>query len=391
MTSKYFDVAVIGGGMVGAATALGLAQAGFSVLVVESRQPKPFAQDSAPELRISAVSAMSVALLDELGVWDTVMQMRAVPYRRLETWEWEQAKVSFTAQSLGIDTLGYMLENEVLQLALWQKMEQMPGITLQTPDSLAGLQRADDKWQLSFLQGDTVSAQLVLGADGANSQVRALSGIGISGWGYRQSCLLVSVQTDREQQDITWQQFTPQGPRAFLPLWDNWASLAWYDHADRVKQLMALPLPQLTDEIKVNFPACLGDVTARAAASFPLTRCHAHGYIQPGLALLGDAAHTINPLAGQGVNLGYRDVKALLKVVIEARRHGESWWSEEVLRRYQRSRYPDNLAMQSGMDLFYTVFSNDIVPVKLLRNLGLRVAQRSGIVKRQALKYALGL
>lgn len=391
MASKYFDVAVIGGGMVGAAAALGLAQAGFSVLVVESQQPKSFVQGSDPDLRISAISAMSITLLDKLGVWDAVMQMRAAPYRGLETWEWEGAKVSFTAQSLGIDTLGYMLENEVLQSALWQQMNQMPGITLQTPERLAGLQRDEDSWLLSLAQGDTVVARLVLGADGANSQVRALSGIGISGWGYRQSCLLISVQTDREQQDITWQQFTPQGPRAFLPLWDNWASLVWYDHASRVKQLMALSMPQLTDEIKSSFPARLGHVTAISAASFPLVRRHAQSYVQSGLALLGDAAHTINPLAGQGVNLGYRDVKALLEVVTEARRHGESWWSEEVLQRYQHSRYPDNLAMQSGMDLFYTVFSNDIGPLKVLRNMGLMVAERSGIVKRQALKYALGL
>lgn len=391
MAEHKSDVVVIGGGMVGAAAALGLAQAGFTVTVVENRTPRPFDASQPPDLRISAISASSVALLESLGVWKTVRHMRSAAYRGLETWEWEASRVSFSAQELGIPELGYMLENEVLQLALWQHLEQMPNISLMVPAELKTIAQNQDVWNVELSDGREIETKLVLGADGANSLVRAQAGIGVRGWQYRQSCMLITVQTQEDPLDVTWQQFTPQGPRAFLPLWDNWASLVWYDSPARIRQLMALPMSQLTQEIKHTFPARLGDVTAIAAGSFPLVRRHANSYVQSGLALLGDAAHTINPLAGQGVNLGYRDVDALLDVVINARQQGEIWYSEEILKRYQHRRRPDNLLMQAGMDLFYSAFSNELKPLQLVRNLGLMAAERSGELKKRALKYALGL
>lgn len=391
MAEHKSDVVVIGGGMVGAAAALGLAQAGFTVTVVENRKPRPFDASQPPDLRISAISASSVALLESIGVWKTLRHMRSAAYRGLETWEWEASRVSFSAQELGIPELGYMLENEVLQLALWQHLEQMPNISLMVPAELKTIAQSQDVWNVELSDGREIETKLVLGADGANSLVRAQAGIGVRGWQYRQSCMLITVQTQEDPLDVTWQQFTPQGPRAFLPLWDNWASLVWYDSPARIRQLMALPMSQLTQEITQTFPARLGDVTAVAAGSFPLVRRHANRYVQSGLALLGDAAHTINPLAGQGVNLGYRDVDALLDVVINARQQGEIWYSEEILKRYQHRRRPDNLLMQAGMDLFYSAFSNELKPLQLVRNLGLMAAERSGELKKRALKYALGL
>lgn len=391
MAEHKSDVVVIGGGMVGAAAALGLAQAGFTVTVVENRKPRPFDASQPPDLRISAISASSVALLESIGVWKTLRHMRSAAYRGLETWEWEASRVSFSAQELGIPELGYMLENEVLQLALWQHLEQMPNISLMVPAELKTIAQSQDVWNVELSDGREIETKLVLGADGANSLVRAQAGIGVRGWQYRQSCMLITVQTQEDPLDVTWQQFTPQGPRAFLPLWDNWASLVWYDSPARLRQLMALPMSQLTQEITQTFPARLGDVTAVAAGSFPLVRRHANRYVQSGLALLGDAAHTINPLAGQGVNLGYRDVDALLDVVINARQQGEIWYSEEILKRYQHRRRPDNLLMQAGMDLFYSAFSNELKPLQLVRNLGLMAAERSGELKKRALKYALGL
>lgn len=391
MAEHKSDVVVIGGGMVGAAAALGLAQAGFTVTVVENRKPRPFDASQPPDLRISAISASSVALLESIGVWKTLRHMRSAAYRGLETWEWEASRVSFSAQELGIPELGYMLENEVLQLALWQHLEQMPNISLMVPAELKTIAQNQDVWNVELSDGREIETKLVLGADGANSSVRAQAGIGVRGWQYRQSCMLITVQTQEDPLDVTWQQFTPQGPRAFLPLWDNWASLVWYDSPARIRQLIALPMSQLTQEIKHTFPARLGDVTAIAAGSFPLVRRHANRYVQSGLALLGDAAHTINPLAGQGVNLGYRDVDALLDVVINARQQGEIWYSEEILKRYQHRRRPDNLLMQAGMDLFYSAFSNELKPLQLVRNLGLMAAERSGELKKRALKYALGL
>jgi 2-octaprenyl-3-methyl-6-methoxy-1,4-benzoquinol hydroxylase len=213
----------------------------------------------------------------------------------------------------------------------------------------------------------------------------------VDGWQYRQNCMLINVETETPDQDVTWQQFFPSGPRAFLPLFGRQASLVWYDSPQRIRYLQTLNMKQLTNEVMQAFPARLGKVTALSSGAFPLVRRHAQRYVLPGLALVGDAAHTINPLAGQGVNLGYRDVAALLSVLEKARESGETWGSENVLLRYQRQRRLDNLLMQSGMDLFYTAFSNDLAPVKVLRNLALMTAERAGGLKTKALKYALGI
>lgn len=391
MTILHKDVAVVGGGMVGGALALGLAQQGFSVAMLEKSPPADFDPASQPDVRISAISASSVQLLRDLGVWNAVLAMRAHPWRRLETWEWQTAHVVFDATELKLPNLGYMVENNVLQLALWQALEAHPQVALLHGASLQDMQVEGDSHILHLDDDRKVAARLVVGADGALSQVRQQAGIGTNGWQYPQSCMLITVQCDNEPGDSTWQQFSPTGPRAFLPLFDNWASLVWYDTPARIRQLQSLPMPQLQREIASHFPQRLGAVTPVAAGAFPLTRRHAQQYVQPGLALVGDAAHTIHPLAGQGVNLGYRDVDALLDVLANARSIGENWASLTVLQRYQARRRVDNLLMQSGMDLFYAGFSNDLGPLRVLRNVGLMAAQRAGVLKRQALKYALGL
>ncbi|POP42827.1 2-octaprenyl-3-methyl-6-methoxy-1,4-benzoquinol hydroxylase [Superficieibacter electus] len=391
MKNQAGEVAVIGGGMVGGALALGLAQHGFTVTVIECAAPPAFDAGAQPDVRISAISAASVSLLQSLGVWDAVQKMRAHPYRRLETWEWQSAHVVFDAAELKLPYLGYMVENNVLQSALWQALEAHPQVSLRVPASVKSLRHDGERQVLELDDGDTLTVKLVVGADGANSQVRQMAGIGIHAWHYQQACMLISVECENAPGDSTWQHFTPAGPRAFLPLFDNRASLVWYDTPARIRQLSTLSMPQLAREITQHFPARLGDVTPVAAGAFPLTRRHALKYVLPGLALVGDAAHTIHPLAGQGVNLGYRDVDALLDVLAGARSYGEDWASHPVLKRYQRRRMADNFIMQSGMDLFCAGFSNDLGPLRVLRNVGLMAAQRAGVLKRQALKYALGL
>ena len=391
MSLEQTDIAVVGAGMVGAALALGLAQQGFTVSVIEQSAPVAFDPNSPPDVRISAISAASVGLLRGLGVWDAVRAMRAHRYRGLETWEWESAHVSFSADELKLSELGYMVENNVLQQALWQALAAHENVTLRVPASLETMCAAEGESLLSFTDGSALRAKLVIGADGASSQVRQMAGIGTHAWQYPQSCMLITVACEDDPGDSTWQQFTPAGPRAFLPLFDRWASLVWYDAPARIRQLQSLPMARLGEEIARSFPARVGKVTPVAAGAFPLTRRHALRYVRPGVALVGDAAHTIHPLAGQGVNLGYRDVEALLDVLGSARSYGEDWASLRVLKRYQARRMADNYLMQSGMDLFCAGFSNDLAPVRVLRNVGLMAAARAGVLKRRALKYALGL
>lgn len=387
-----FDVAVIGGGMVGAATAIGFAQQGRRVVVVEGVEPMPFAMEQPLDIRVSAISQHSVAILESLGAWQAIANMRVCPYRRLETWEHPECRTRFHSDSLDMQQLGFIVENRLIQLGLWHQLHSFDNITLRCPDRLETIEFSEVN-RVTLASGESLTAKLVVGADGASSKVRQLAGIGITAWDYRQHCMLINVETEREQQDITWQQFTPSGPRSFLPLsslqrdgrWVGQGSLVWYDSPKRIRQLSAMSSAQLRQEILAGFPQELGDVKVLQHGSFPLTRRHAQRYWRHNCVLVGDAAHTINPLAGQGVNLGFKDVEALLDVC-----EGESEINQQTLANYEKRRRPDNLLMQSGMDLFYKGFSNDIAPVKLVRNAALKLAEHSPL-KTQVLKYALGL
>lgn len=385
---KQFDIIVVGGGMVGAAVALGLARQGKRIAMVERRAPEAFSSDQPMDLRVSAISPASVSLLQSLKVWNDVLAMRVCPYRRLETWEHPECRIRFSADSMDLQQLGFIVENRILQLALWHACEAQENLDIFCPGNIVAMRPENHGHSVELDDGSILYGHWLVGADGANSRVREYANIGVTAWDYRQHCMLVNVKTELPQQDITWQWFTPEGPRSFLPLPGHQGSLVWYDSPARIKALCAMSPTALRDEILTHFPRELGDIEVLQQGAFPLTRRHAQRYYNQQIVLLGDAAHTINPLAGQGVNLGFKDVDALLDVVADA---GGEWANNGVLAAYERKRKPDNLIMQTGMDVFYGGFSNDIAPLKLLRNVGLKLAENSGLVKRQVLKYAMGL
>jgi 2-octaprenyl-3-methyl-6-methoxy-1,4-benzoquinol hydroxylase len=384
--TEVFDITIIGGGMVGAAAALGLARQGKKVALVEGAEPEAFAADQPMDTRVSAISHTSVALLRQLGAWDATQAMRVCPYSRLETWEFDECRVHFDAASLGIDELGFIVENRLIQLGLWQQFSAYPQLKVLCPERLEKIIPGKESNNVILASGTEIQSSLIIGADGANSKVRQQCGIGVTAWDYRQHCMLINVETELPQQDITWQWFTPSGPRAFLPLPGNQGSLVWYDSPQRIRQLSQMTPVKLAKEIAEEFPDELQGIKVLSCGSFPLTRRHAQAYHKARCVLVGDAAHTINPLAGQGVNLGFKDVKALLDVL-----DGESWDSDDALNRYERKRRPDNLLMQTGMDLFYKGFSNDHLPLKLLRNAVLKATDNAGVLKKQILKYAVEL
>ncbi|WP_107851579.1 FAD-dependent monooxygenase [Oceanimonas marisflavi] len=385
------DIAIIGGGMVGALAAALLAPSGLTIQVLESRQPQAFSPEQPFDLRISSVSAASVRLLQQAGAWDAIAGMRAWPYQRLEASEWQGFATTFSAKELDCEYLGYMLENRVIQLGLWQVLEQWHNVSIDCPRELDTLAQNDQGALLTLKDGSQLQTRLVLACDGAESRMRQLAGIGVTAWDYAQQCMLISVEGERLEQDITWQQFCASGPRALLPLGNGKASLVWYDGKARIEQLAAMNNEALEREITAHFPPRLGPVRVLNKGHFPLRRRHANQYVKGSVVLLGDAAHTINPLAGQGVNLGFKDVAVLNDLIHQAVERGEDIAAFELLKRFERRRRPDNLLMQGAMDVFYQAFSNELAPLKLLRNLGFKAAEHSGPLKKQVMKYAMGL
>lgn len=380
------DVLVVGGGMVGGVAACLLAQQGLQVCVVEASEPVAFAAEQPMDLRVSAISPASMNLLKSAGVWGAIEAMRLKSYKELATWEIPGLETHFHAREAGVSELGFIIENRVIQLALWQQLSTMPNVQLRCPQSIQQLQQSSSNVTVTFSDGSTCDATWVLAADGANSSVRRFAKIGVSAWDYRQDCMLINVDLSEDAPEITWQQFFPDGPRALLPLPGNKASLVWYDTPARISTLMQLSLGQLEREIRKHFPPQLPDFNVTQRGSFPLTRRHAHHYYQGRVILMGDAAHTIHPLAGQGVNIGFKDVALLTSLMADFEQFDQS-----KLQTYERKRRCDNLLMQSTMDLFYSGFRNQSFPVKALRNAALLVAENGGWLKRTALRYALGL
>ena len=386
----HFDITVVGGGMVGAAAACLLAQQGWRIAVVEQAEPERYAPDQAMDLRVSAISPASVRVLQQAEVWDAVTAMRLRAYTELATWEVPGLETHFRAEEAGVSELGFIVENRLIQLALWQKLQSLPNVQLFCPAQVTALSQSETNAAITLSDGRIITASWLLAADGANSKLRTLAKIGINRWDYRQDCLLINVDLDDEAPAITWQQFYPDGPRAFLPLAGNKASLVWYDKPARIAQLTAMPPALLDKEVKRHFPEQLPACKVTHSGSFPLTRRHAQQYYQGRVILLGDAAHTIHPLAGQGVNLGFKDVACLVNLWQTAQQKQQSF-SVEHLKQYERARLCDNTLMQSAMDLFYAGFSLQHTPVKVLRNIALLAAENAGWLKQKALRYALGL
>lgn len=391
MTKRSFDVLVCGGGMIGAGLASVLAQQGLSVAIFEAQRPAEFDLSQSFDLRISALSPQTQSVLQRSDAWQILQGMRTCPYRRMRVWEMQGfGDLTFDATQVQATELGHIVENRLTQLALWQAIAEMPEVTLLSPQKPVRTYRSGDQVHLITESGEAYTGKLLVAADGGNSMVRQQFGIGVNRSQYEQACLVASVNTQLGQQDITWQRFTATGPQAFLPLPGQHGSVVWYHHADEVRRLHKLGNADLAQEIMTHFPEQLGSIEVLEKGYFNLQKQHAQDYIQDGLALVGDAAHIINPLAGQGVNLGFQDIACLDEVIAKAIAQGRDWWRAEVLQDYQQQRRWANRLMMQSMDTFYHGFSNDQRGLKWLRNGVLAVANLRPI-KRQVIRYAMGM
>ncbi len=391
------DLLIVGAGMVGSALALALRDSGLNILVVDGGPltVKPFVADAPFEARVSALSIASQRILERLGVWDGIVARRVSPYSDMHVWDGSgTGKVHFSASSVHAEVLGHIVENRAVQDALVERLHDSD-IGLLADARLEQMRHSGDDWLLTLSDGRTLRAPLVVAADGANSTVRRMTGTATREWDYLHHAIVTSVRTADSHRKTAWQRFTDDGPLAFLPLdreGEHWCSIVWSVTPEQSERLMKLDDERFCRELENAFEGCLGQViSADSRVCVPLRQRHAKRYVAPGLALIGDAAHTIHPLAGQGVNLGFLDAAVLAEVLRDAVKRGERLADERVLSRYERRRMPHNLALMAAMEGFERLFQADALPVRLLRNAGLKMVDHSAEAKALFVRQALGL
>jgi len=415
-----YDVLIAGGGMVGALLAAALATPStdnnenhplsahgrhhqmltrpLRIGVLESQRPPPFAPGDQPAygIRVSALSVAAQHMLHNVGAWRGVVDRRACPFARMAVWDGEAeasgGRTTFNAADIGAEALGHIVENNVLQLSLLDRIEQAANVTLHCPARLASLQAIQNGVAVRLDSGEQLTARLLVGADGAASEVREQAGINMDRSAYPQQALVATISTELPQQDITWQRFMPEGPQAFLPLEGSRASMVWYHTPEEVERLVALDDATFVAALESAFPEELGGVVeVLERGTFPIARAHAEAYIAPRLALIGDAAHTVHPLAGQGVNLGLLDAGVLADVILSAAATGRDIGERRVLRRYERWRRPENALMINVLDGFYQAFKPRPKSVQRLRSAALSMADRIAPIRLQAMRHAMGV
>jgi len=340
---------------------------------------------------VSALTRASQQLLDNLGVWQAIVGDRATPYEHMHVWDRAGlGEIHFDAADLAEPDLGHIVENRVIVRALWQAFDAA-GVRVLAPAQLRTLVAGEDGTQLQLADRSRLRAALVVGADGAHSQVRELAGIESHSEPYDQHAVVATVRAERGNRSTAWQRFMRDGPLALLPMENDLFSIVWSTSPDQAQRLCAMPEAEFDALLTQASESRLGELRLMGdRAAFPLRLQHAREYVHPGLALVGDAAHVIHPLAGQGVNLGLLDAAALADALLAGRARGHAPGALRTLRVYERARKGHNTATQFAMDGFKYLFSNDSAALSLMRNLGLGVAGRLPPLRRLFERVALG-
>ena len=397
-TQTSYDVIIVGAGMVGASAACLLAQThpNLTVALVEAQLSTPFnPQQFDP--RVAAITEKSRLLLERCGLWQAVVDKRTSPYLAMDVWDAEgTGRIEFDCDNIHQPNLGHIVENAVLVDCLLAEVERLPNVDFFCPVTIASYLADDDHATVELADGNRLEARLLIAADGANSKIRQHFQFSTKEWDYGHQAIVATITTERPHQQIARQRFMPKGPLALLPLNNqgdlHHCSIVWSQETQEANHLMALDDQQFCLRLAAASEYCLGQVTdVEQRFAFPLRQRHAIDYAIHRVVLLGDAAHSIHPLAGQGANLGFADVEVLVDEVSRALTRDVDIGDISVLRRYQRRRKPDNLATMAAMEGFKRLFAADQLPVRLLRNLGMSALNQQTTIKNALIKRAMGI
>jgi 2-octaprenyl-6-methoxyphenol hydroxylase len=381
--------------MVGLTLAVACARAGLSVVVVDA-EARATQLDDAFDGRASAVALAACRMLKSLGIWED-LQGEAQPILDIRVSDGRAGRrpsslfLHFDHQAIGDEPFGHLIENRVLRHALDRSAARLPGLVQINPAAVLRVEAGPDRTLAHLSDGRVLAARLVVAADGRNSRLRTAAGIATRGWSYGQTGIVATVTHERPHQGLAHELFLPGGPFASLPLTGNRSSLVWTERDALAAALIKLPKPAFDDEMRRRFGDHLGLVESTGPRwSWPLSLHLADRYVAPRLVLVGDAAHGIHPIAGQGLNLGLRDVAALAEVLVDGHRLGLEAGDAGLLERYQRWRRVDNVMLGVVTDGLNRLFSNDLAPVRLARDLGLAAVERIGPLKRFFMRHASG-
>ncbi|MBD2812239.1 FAD-dependent 2-octaprenylphenol hydroxylase [Xenorhabdus sp. Vera] len=392
---QSFDVVIAGGGMVGLALACGLQGSGLRIAVVEEYPPaKIFDANDEHALRVSAINAASERLLTYLGVWQSILEMRASPYQGMEVWDQDSfGRIQFNTSEHGLTHLGHIIENHVIRQALWQHAKNLPEVTIFTPSSLNNVAWGENEAFITLSDGRMLTSRLVVGADGAHSWLRHHADIPLTFWDYEHHALVATIRTAEPHESVARQVFHGDGILAFLPLSDpHLCSIVWSLPAESAQQLNIIEPERFNRQLSVTFDMRLGQCELISdRQTIPLMGRYARNFAAHRLALLGDAAHTIHPLAGQGINLGFMDVAELIGELNRLNRQGKDIGQYLYLGRYERRRKHSAAIMLAGMQGFRQLFDGNNPAKKLLRDIGIALADHLPGVKPQLLRHAMGL
>ena len=389
-TVAEYDVAVVGAGAVGLAVACLLAQQYSRVALIDQASFSAWQTGDDYGLRVSALNLASIELLANLGVWQNVRAMRACPYRSMHVWEQQSdTEITFNCHDTSHSMLGAIVENQVLLTALHKRVDEDSHIHILNHglENLSAI--SDSAMLLELNNSQRLSAKLVLGADGQRSKVRECVGIGQLSTLYQQLGLVCTVKTELDHLQTAWQCFTPFGPLALLPLDDNICSIVWSVSDEKCHELIALSDTQFNQQLTQGFESKLGQLSVCSERkSFPLQGAQANQYIDHRVALLGDAAHVVHPLAGLGLNLGLADVQQLSDLLQASDR---PLGSERVLRQYERARKSENTLMQKSLEMIDALFREERSLVKQARSMGVNMTNSLLPVKLMFMRHALGV